>query len=172
MSQENIQQPRNLPILDGSESSEDEDGIPPRKKRVVGLWTLDREFDTSEQRNQYIDAEEVWRKKRSNVHSEIGLKSYFYCNVISKKKSAAQCPARIYTLDSNTAVKFSVYRNGMDHVHDKDGQIPSKKPEPLRDDLMHKVKEYLDVNAKPRVISHKLRNDENIEKPSVSQVKK
>lgn len=142
-----------------------------RKKRAVGLWVFDREFDSSaENRQKYIENENVWRKKRSNVPSDIGLKTYYYCTAVSKKKSPEECPAGIYTVDSNIAVKYSVYRNGVDHVHDKDGQILSKKPVTVRIDLMDKVKEYLALNARPRVISEKLRNDQNIEKPSESQI--
>lgn len=141
----------------------------PEKKRTVEHFLFEHEFNSADELKRYLEEQEIWKVKQGNCSTSDATKTFYYCNVVSKKKGAA-CPAKLYSAESNTDAKFRVYRNTAEHIHDKEGQVLAKKPQPLRADLMERVKEYLDMNVKPRAISHQLRKDETIVTPTPSQV--
>lgn len=114
----------NLPIFSANDQQDDEEEEEeePQRRRVTEAWNLDQQFDSMAEMLEYVKEMKVWKKKQSHVFTLVGSKTFYYCNVVSQKRGMENCPAKLYTLDSNVEIKYSVYRNEFDHVHDKDGQ--------------------------------------------------
>lgn len=158
-----------LPVLNNSSSDNTDDNI--RKKRAINNWELSGTFESKEDALKIITDEKIWRIEKSNVFTNAGIQSFYYCHAVSQR-SVEKCPAKIYLLFSATANKYCLYRNNKEHVHESEGQIPAALRNTARLDILDKVKEYLQLGCSPRAISNKIRNDEGIEiKPTHGQVR-
>lgn len=137
-------------------------------KRVNNLrdWVIDENFNSVEDQNQFFKREPFW-KVDYRSDSQLGRRTQYYCNAVSKRKQQ-KCPAEILILAQSKTESNILYRNGREHIHiDK-----VLKRKPVDDDVKEKIKTMYLENTKPRQISDKLRKDKNVEiKPTLSQVK-
>lgn len=140
----------------GDISDEDE---PPEKKRKVEIWTHQVDFANEDELKQFLKEQNIWKVQKSNIESQAGIKTFYYCNAISKKKSGEICPAKLYSLACviENEHKIRVFNNSVDHCHDKEGQIATKNKVPLSAAPIEEIMNYLQMNAKPRYIANKLR---------------
>lgn len=156
----------NLPIYEGE--SDEENEPPAKKQRASNIWQKSDVFEDKETAMDFIKAENSWALRKSNVSVDAGLKTFFYCNQINYKRSANECPAKIYLLESFDDGQFSVYRNNKEHIHD--GMHLAGK-QTGRHDLLELVKNCLDRDCPPRAISNEIRQNENMQdKPTDGQV--
>lgn len=155
-----------LPVF-GDEVSEE----PPSKKRITNCWHIEESFENKQFAIAFIEAEEIWAIRKSNVSVKNGFQTFYSCNKVSVKKSMNECPAKIYLLHSVDDGKYYLYRNNFDHIHDADGQVKAVPKKIARLDILEKVKEYVHSGLKPRAISDRIRRDAEIEiKPIHAQV--
>lgn len=153
------------------ESDDDSDEDEEEMQRVSEVWTLEQEFGSADELKEYVRDQATWCISRSNLLTAEGHKTFYYCNIVSKKNNAQGCPAKIYTVSSATEVKFSVFKNNVDHDHEN--KVLSKRVTAIRYEFLNRVKEYLRLGVKPRAISHELRFDVTIEnKPTEKEVNK
>lgn len=93
----------------------------------------------------YIE-ESVWKIGSGKKMCIADTKTFFYCNIMSKKKGP-QCPAKMYTLVLPDGVKCRTYRNIPEHVHDQN-QL-THKSQPVRADLLADIRTMLEMNTAP-----------------------
>lgn len=130
-------------------------------------WAEDQVFQTQQEQDEYFTAHPHW-KKESTRNGKTGQKIRYYCNVASRFKGPP-CPAKVLLFKPNYMLQNVLYKNDVEHVHEDEGQIPTKKP--MDEATGERIKELMVLNKQPRIISHILRTDGNIaKKPTISQV--
>lgn len=154
----------------GHEDEEQPADVPVRRKRKYNSykWIDDQVFHSQEEQDDYFKENSCWKKESTRNDSK-GTKFRFYCNAVSRSKGP-EYPAKLLLFAPNDMAQNTLYRNGVEHAHDEEGQQPRKKP--INAATGRKIKELILLNKQPRIISHILRTDDNIvKKPTITQVR-
>lgn len=139
---------------DNSESSVEYDideDIPVKKQQT---WELKCILNTTDEIETYFNENRHWKNStRSNIKS--GSKSYYYCN-INGRVLVNKCPAQLCVIKESTTTNFILQRaNEHNHAENE----PSKK---VSHEVQSKIKDFYQQGFTQRLISHKLRHDNNI----------
>lgn len=149
----------NSETTNGSESDDEQD-VPATNTKD---WQIDRELDTADEMKAYFQENKQWKKK-TYTQNQSGTKEYYYCNV-NGRSLPNKCPAQLCILKKKTTTNCLLMRP-REHNHDENRE--SKR---VAMEVREKIKEYLQQGLTHRLISHKLRTDENIIKaPTKNQV--
>lgn len=136
---------------DTSEEYSEDEEIKLNKKQE---WNVECILDTTDEMDAYFEENRFW-KKSTLSSTKSGSKTYYYCN-INGRVLPKKCPAQLCVLKKENKTNFIVQRaNDHNHVADK----PSKK---MNLDVLNKIKEYHEQGLRQGMISHKLRDDDNI----------
>lgn len=132
----------------------------PQPKRKSKLWLPHKTFENTTRFQSFLRKEQCW-KITNTLDIAGGTKTFYYCNKSGVGRN--RCPAQLSAYKPSTTSTIILESSG-GHVHqDNHPKISAK--------VYKKIKEYVKIGMKPRVISHEIRtNPKYLVKPTKNQV--
>jgi hypothetical protein len=139
-----------------------------RKRKYKSYnWVQADTFETPEAQEEFFRNEPCWKVeyKKKGVN---GTRITYYCSHVSLTKGP-RCPAQVQIQVLDNQVTNVLLRNGLEHVHDAEGQKLTR--ELVNQVTIDRIKYLLQLKQTTRIIANTLNNDQNIiNKPTMNQV--